>query len=48
MNHKEFKAGEGIVKKGVDNTIKSVGRLASKGMASTDKEILAMMIENEK
>lgn len=48
LHHKEFKAGEGIVKKGVDNTIKSVGRLASKGMASTDKEILAMMIENEK
>ena len=48
LHHKEFKAGEGIVKKGVDNTIKSVGRLASKGMASTVKEILAMMIENEK
>ena len=45
LNNKEFKAGEGIIKKGVDNTIKNVGRLASFGMKETDKEILKMMIE---
>lgn len=45
LNHKEFKAGEGIIRKGVDRTIKNVGRLASQGMKETDKEILAMMIE---
>ncbi len=45
LHNKEFKAGEGIIKKGVDRTIKSVGRLASQGMKETDKEILAMMIE---
>ena len=41
---KEFKDGEGIVLKGVDNTIRNVGRLASKGMKETDKEIISMMI----
>ena len=46
MHHKEFKAGEGIITKGVDNTIKNVGRLASKGMKETDKEILDMMLED--
>ena len=46
LNETEFKAGEGIIKKGVDNTIKQVGRLARKGMKETDKEILRMMIED--
>ena len=45
LHHTEFKAGEGIVKKGVDNTIHSVGRLASEGMKETDREILALMTE---
>lgn len=45
-NHQEFKAGDGIILKGVDNTIRNVGRLASKGMVETDKEIISMMIEN--
>ena len=45
LKHQEFKAGEGIVKKGVDNTIRNVGRLASKGMKETDKEILNIMLE---
>lgn len=46
LHHKEFKAGEGIITKGVDNTIKNVGRLASKGMKETDKEILDIMLED--
>ena len=43
----EFISGEGIVKKGVENTIKAVGDLARVGMCETDKEIVHLMI-NEK
>ena len=39
----EFLAGEGIVSKGVENTIKNVGRLGKDGMRETDKEILRIM-----
>ncbi len=42
---KEFIGGDGIVTKGVENTIKNVGRLASKGMSGTDKEIIKMMLK---
>ncbi len=41
----EFYGGEGIVTKGVENTIRNVGRLARLGMAETDKEIIRIMIE---
>ncbi len=40
----QFYSGEGIVKKGVENTIKNVGRLASVGMSTTDKEIIKIML----
>ena len=43
---KEFCAGEGIVTKGVENTIKNVGRLASDGMKKTDEEIINIMIRS--
>lgn len=43
----EFKDGEGIVTKGVDNTIANVGRLASLGMRETDKEILDIMTKKK-
>ena len=36
--------GEGIVKKGVERTIDSVGRLARQGMRQTDEEILDIMV----
>ena len=39
----EFLAGEGIVSKGVENTIINVGRLGKDGMKETDKEILRIM-----
>lgn len=39
----EFKDGEGIVTKGVENTIKNVGRLGKDGMKETDREILRIM-----
>ena len=42
---KVFRSGEGIVKKGVENTIASVGRLGKDGMRQTDEEILRIMIE---
>lgn len=44
-NGNEFFAGEGIVKEGVENTIKSVSRLAHRGMRETDKEIIRIMLE---
>lgn len=45
LNGKEFLDGEGIVVKGVDNTIKNVGELASEGMAQTDRKILSLLTE---
>ncbi len=39
----QFYGGEGIVTKGVENTIRNVGRLARLGMAETDKEIIRIM-----
>ena len=45
-NGNQFFAGDGIVKKGVENTIKSVSRLAQEGMRETDKEIIKIMLEN--
>ena len=41
----EFYGGDGIVKKGVENTIAIVGRLARNGMLETDKEIIRLMLE---
>ena len=42
----QFYSGEGIVKKGVDNTIRTVGRMAREGMRDTDREILDIMTES--
>ena len=46
-NGNEFYAGDGIVKDGVENTIKSVSRLAHNGMRETDKEIIRIMLEED-
>ncbi|MBQ9728046.1 MAG: serine dehydratase subunit alpha family protein [Clostridia bacterium] len=46
-NGNEFYAGDGIVKKGVENTIKSVSRLAHYGMKETDKEIIKIMLDSD-
>ncbi len=43
--HQEFFSGDGIVVKGVDNTIRNVGRLARDGMRETESEILRIMQE---
>ena len=42
---RQFYGGDGIVKKGIENTINSVGRLGKDGMKETDREILQIMIE---
>ena len=44
-NGQQFMDGDGIVKKGVDNMVQSVGRLGREGMKETDKEILHIMID---
>ncbi len=43
LNKRQFRGGDGIVKKGVENTIHSIGRLAKVGMSPTDQEILRIM-----
>ena len=40
----QFKGGDGIVVKGIENTIRNVGRLGREGMKETNKEIIDMMI----
>ncbi|MFR5877802.1 MAG: serine dehydratase subunit alpha family protein [Phascolarctobacterium faecium] len=43
----QFYGGDGIVSKGVENTIKNVGELAKEGMATTDQEILKIMTKTQ-
>lgn len=45
QNGYEFKGGDGIVSKGVENTIKNISRLGSQGMKETDKEIIKIMCD---
>jgi len=40
----QFYGGEGIVSKGVENTIHNVGRLGAEGMRETDREIIRIMV----
>lgn len=40
----QFHGGDGIVEKGVENTIKNVGRLARDGMSDTDRAIIDIML----
>ena len=42
----EFYGGDGIVTKGVEATLRNVGRLGKKGMRETNEEIIKMMIED--
>ena len=41
----QFYGGDGIVSKGVENTIDNVSRLASQGMRKTDSEIIKIMLK---
>ncbi len=43
----QFFGGDGIVKKGVENTIENVCRLAREGMRETDREILSIMVDDK-
>lgn len=44
MHGSQFYGGDGIVVKGVENTIRNVGTLASVGMRETDRTILRLMM----
>ena len=44
-NGQQFYGGDGIISKGVENTIANVGKLARDGMSGTDKEIIRIMLE---
>ena len=46
MQGTEFSGGDGIVTKGVENTIRNVGRVAKNGMVDTDREIIDIMISS--
>lgn len=47
VNGQEFKGGDGIIMKGVEATLKSVGRLGKQGMKETNEEIIRIMIGEE-
>ncbi len=40
----QFYGGDGIIQKGVENTIRNIGRLAREGMSETDREIIRIML----
>ena len=44
-SHQQFYGGDGIVKKGIEQTIHSVGRLGKDGMKQTNEEIIKIMTE---
>ncbi len=46
MHESQFYGGEGIVVKGVENTIHNVWELAKKGMYETDRTIIQLMSES--
>lgn len=43
LSGQQFYGGDGIVSKGVENTIKNIGRLGADGMRDTDREIIRIM-----
>ena len=45
MHDSQFYGGDGIVVKGVENTIRNIGRLARDGMRETDRTIISMMTD---
>ena len=46
LEKQQFYGGDGIVTKGVDNTVYNVGKLAREGMRETDRTILEIMLSN--
>ena len=47
IHDSQFYGGDGIVVKGVENTICAVSRIARDGMRSTDSEIIRLMMQND-
>ncbi|OUQ39246.1 L-cysteine desulfidase family protein [Faecalibacterium sp. An121] len=47
LNGQQFRAGDGIVTKGVENTIRNVSQLGREGMRETDKEIVKIMLQDQ-
>ncbi len=47
MHDSQFYGGDGIVVKGVENTIRAVSTIARDGMRGTDKEVIRLMMGNE-
>ena len=47
LNGQQFLAGDGIVTKGVENTIRNVSQLGREGMRETDKEIVKIMMQGQ-
>lgn len=45
LNHQQFYGGDGIISKGVENTIRNIGRLGANGMCDTDREIIRIMTD---
>lgn len=45
QNGQQFRGGDGIVTKGVENTIRNVSQLGREGMRKTDKEIVKIMLQ---
>lgn len=43
LHGQQFYGGDGVISKGVENTIRNIGRLGREGMRETDKEILGIM-----
>lgn len=43
----QFYGGDGIVEKGVENTINNVGRLGKEGMRETNEEIIKIMVGDD-
>ena len=45
VHGQQFRGGDGIVTKGIEATLKNVGRLGKEGMKATNEEIIKIMID---
>ena len=43
LNGQQFYGGDGVLAKGIENTLHNIGRLGKDGMKDTDKEIIRIM-----
>ena len=46
-NGQEFKGGDGIVMKDIEETIRGIGRLGKDGMKETNRQIISLMLEGK-